>query len=36
MALLGAALFGEGLSPVKLACIGLVVLGIAGLKLEGA
>ncbi|MCG6122741.1 MAG: multidrug efflux SMR transporter [Microvirga sp.] len=33
-ALAGAMLFGEGLSPQKLVAIGLIVAGIAGLKLS--
>lgn len=33
-ALAGAALFGEALTPQKIAAIGLVVAGIAGLKLS--
>ena len=32
-ALLGIALFHESADPLRLACIGLIVLGIAGLKL---
>ena len=32
-ALLGIALFGESASAVRLACIGLIVAGIVGLKL---
>lgn len=31
--LLGIMLFGEAASPVRLACIGLIVVGILGLKL---
>jgi quaternary ammonium compound-resistance protein SugE len=31
-ALLGMALFGESIDPIRLACIGLIVVGIAGLK----
>lgn len=32
-ALLGIALFGEAASALRLACIGLIVMGIVGLKL---
>jgi quaternary ammonium compound-resistance protein SugE len=32
-ALLGIALFGESADPLRLACIGLIVTGIVGLKL---
>jgi quaternary ammonium compound-resistance protein SugE len=32
-ALLGIALFHESADPLRLACIGLIVVGIAGLKL---
>jgi quaternary ammonium compound-resistance protein SugE len=32
-ALLGIALFGESADPVRLACIGLILAGIIGLKL---
>jgi quaternary ammonium compound-resistance protein SugE len=32
-ALLGIALLGESASPLRLVCIGLIVAGIAGLKL---
>ena len=32
-ALLGMALFGEAADPLRLACIGLIVAGIVGLKL---
>ncbi|WP_294513089.1 quaternary ammonium compound efflux SMR transporter SugE [uncultured Bilophila sp.] len=32
-ALLGIILFGESASPARLACIGLILAGIAGLKL---
>ncbi len=32
-ALLGIWLFGESASPVRLACIGLIVAGLVGLKL---
>jgi quaternary ammonium compound-resistance protein SugE len=32
-AILGVALFGEEASAARLACIGLIVVGIAGLKL---
>ena len=31
-ALLGMALFGEAADPIRLACIGLIVVGIVGLK----
>jgi quaternary ammonium compound-resistance protein SugE len=31
---LGIALLGESAAPVRLACLGLIVLGIAGLKLS--
>ena len=31
-ALLGMALFGESIDPIRLACIGLIVVGIAGPK----
>jgi quaternary ammonium compound-resistance protein SugE len=31
--ILGIVLFGDSAAPLRLACIGLVVLGIAGLKL---
>jgi quaternary ammonium compound-resistance protein SugE len=33
--LLGVLLFGESLEPLRLGCIGLVVIGIVGLKLTG-
>ena len=33
VALLGIALFGESASPARLACIGLIVAGVIGLKL---
>ena len=33
-ALLGIILFGESASPARLACIGLILAGIAGLKLR--
>ncbi len=33
-AILGIWLFGEAVSPLRLACIGLIVAGIAGLKLS--
>ncbi len=33
--LLGMLLFGEPASPLRLACVALVVLGIVGLKLTG-
>ena len=32
-ALLGIALFGESADPLRLACIGLIIAGILGLKL---
>jgi quaternary ammonium compound-resistance protein SugE len=32
-AIVGMALFGESRSPVRLACVGLIVAGIVGLKL---
>lgn len=32
-ALMGMILFGESAHPLRLACIGLIILGIAGLKL---
>jgi quaternary ammonium compound-resistance protein SugE len=32
-AVLGMALFGESADPIRLACIGLIVAGIVGLKL---
>ena len=32
-AVLGIYLFGEATSPMRLACIGLIVIGIGGLKL---
>jgi quaternary ammonium compound-resistance protein SugE len=32
-ALLGIALFGESTDPIRLACIGLILAGIVGLKL---
>jgi quaternary ammonium compound-resistance protein SugE len=32
-AILGIVLFGESADPARLACIGLIVAGIAGLKL---
>jgi quaternary ammonium compound-resistance protein SugE len=31
-AVLGIALFGESTDPLRLLCIGLIVIGIAGLK----
>ncbi|MDR7039333.1 quaternary ammonium compound-resistance protein SugE [Methylobacterium sp. BE186] len=34
-ALLGIVLFGEPATPARLACIGLIVAGIAGLKFAG-
>ncbi len=33
--LMGVALFGESLDPIRLGCIALVVIGIAGLKVHG-
>jgi quaternary ammonium compound-resistance protein SugE len=33
VAALGIALFGDGASPARLACIALIVAGVAGLKL---
>lgn len=33
VAALGMALFGESASPARLACIGLIVAGVVGLKL---
>jgi quaternary ammonium compound-resistance protein SugE len=33
VATLGIALFGDGASPARLACIALIVAGVAGLKL---
>jgi quaternary ammonium compound-resistance protein SugE len=35
-AILGIWLFGEAASPLRLACIGLIVAGIAGLKLAAS
>ena len=35
-AVLGIVLFGESASPARLACIGLIVAGIVGLKLTSA
>ncbi len=32
---MGVALFGESLDPIRLGCIALVVIEIAGLKLHG-
>jgi quaternary ammonium compound-resistance protein SugE len=32
---LGIVLFGESAAPMRLACVGLIVLGILGLKLTG-
>ena len=32
---LGIVLFGDSASPLRLACVGLVVLGMVGLKLTG-
>ncbi|WP_295961353.1 quaternary ammonium compound efflux SMR transporter SugE [uncultured Xanthomonas sp.] len=34
-AVLGIALFGDSASPARLACIGLIVVGVIGLKLVG-
>ncbi|MCW0366996.1 Guanidinium exporter [Xanthomonas sacchari] len=34
-AMLGIALFGDSASPARLACIGLIVVGVIGLKLVG-
>lgn len=34
-AALGIALFGDSASPARLACIGLIVAGVIGLKLVG-
>lgn len=34
-AILGIMLFGESRDPLRLACIGLIVLGIIGLKIAG-
>jgi quaternary ammonium compound-resistance protein SugE len=33
--ILGIVLFGDAASPLRLACVGLVVLGMLGLKLTG-
>jgi len=33
--ILGIVLFGDSASPLRLACVGLVVLGMLGLKLTG-
>jgi quaternary ammonium compound-resistance protein SugE len=33
--ILGIVLFGDSASPLRLACVGLVVLGMVGLKLTG-
>ncbi|KLD65325.1 quaternary ammonium compound efflux SMR transporter SugE [Dyella japonica] len=33
--ILGIVLFGDAASPLRLACVGLVVLGMVGLKLTG-
>jgi quaternary ammonium compound-resistance protein SugE len=33
--ILGIVLFGDSASPMRLACVGLVVLGMVGLKLTG-
>ncbi|QNK01960.1 quaternary ammonium compound efflux SMR transporter SugE [Dyella telluris] len=33
--ILGIVLFGDSASPLQLACVGLVVLGMVGLKLAG-
>jgi quaternary ammonium compound-resistance protein SugE len=35
-AILGIVLFGDAASPARLACIGLIVAGVAGLKLAGS
>lgn len=35
-AALGVALFGESASPARLACMGLIVAGLVGLKLTSA
>lgn len=35
-ALVGIAVYGDAASPMRMACIGLIVLGIAGLKLSEA
>ena len=35
-AALGVLLFGESASPARLACIGLIVVGLVGLKLTSA
>src|SRR5262245_10719514 len=34
VAIVGMALFGESASPIRLACIALIVVGVAGLKLH--
>jgi len=34
-AVLGIVLFGDSASPARLACIGLIVVGVVGLKLVG-
>ncbi|WP_439815111.1 DMT family transporter [Zavarzinia sp. CC-PAN008] len=34
-AILGMVVFGESASPIRLACVGLVILGIVGLNLTG-
>ncbi len=36
VAMLGIALFGDSASPSRLACIGLIVAGVIGLKLVSA
>ena len=36
IALIGIALYGEGASPLKLASLGLIVLGVIGLNAAGA
>ena len=36
IALIGIALYGEGVSPLKLASLGLIVLGVIGLNAAGA
>lgn len=35
-AFVGIALYGDTVSPMRIACIGLIVLGIAGLRLSEA
>ena len=32
-AMIGAVLFGEAVTPLRLLCLGLIVVGIAGLRL---